>query len=309
MDEVAEVCGPGEERHRTRFMDLFCGMGSFTRAFIEVGARCVGACDIAPSCRKAYEHIYHIVPAADVRKMAIDPALPECDVLCAGFPCQPFSIAGKREGTSCDNGNLWRSVLDIAKRSRPLVLLLENVRGLMSIDDGRTFHHILEEFNFIGYRTTHVVLRATKFGLPQNRTRVFIVGLDRDWADSRGIEMDKEFAKVDDGHAQGCATLADFLSSPQIAVPYCGTITTHRTNKKYASHGTWNIVSTMDGGIYNISVEESLALQGFERDLDFGPGVSTTAKVKMIGNTIPTPFTRTLAAKCAEILARPPIKQ
>lgn len=140
---------------------------------------CVGHCELDSHADKSYRAIHDVsdkeVFYRDAR--TIDPAdLPDFDLLCAGFPCQPFSSAGKREGFSDSRGTLFFEVSRLAREKRPSYLLLENVPGLLSHDGGWTFSSILSALNDLGYRVEWQVLNSANFGVPQSRKRVFIIG-------------------------------------------------------------------------------------------------------------------------------------
>ena len=157
---------------------MFSGIGGFDLAMRNLGHETVGACEIDKYARSVYARQF---PGVAIWKNAtkIKPKeLPDFDILCAGFPCQSFSIAGKRRGFDDTRGSLFFEIARIAKEKRPSVLLLENVRGLLSHDKGKTFHTILATLDEIGYDVQWQVLNS-KFFVPQNRERIFIVGYSR----------------------------------------------------------------------------------------------------------------------------------
>lgn len=159
-----------------RFIDLFCGIGGFHQALARLGMECVFACDRDEACRRAYERNYGLLPASDV--LEVEPAsLPDFDVLCAGFPCQSFSKAGRRLGFRDDRGNLFFSICRIAEAKRPPYMILENVRNLASHDGGETWRTIRGSIRTLGYETYDdpLILNALDFGVPQNRERVIIL--------------------------------------------------------------------------------------------------------------------------------------
>ena len=145
------------------------------------GFECVGFCEIDPYAKRAYETLYDTKGERyfeDARN--IDPDdLPDIDLICAGFPCQSFSIAGKQRGFDDTRGTLFFEVARIAAAKRPALLFLENVRNLLSHDKGRTFETILEVLDDIGYDVSWTVLNSANFGVPQSRNRVFITGFLR----------------------------------------------------------------------------------------------------------------------------------
>ncbi len=137
--------------------------------------RCVWSCEIDRWCQAVYKYRWGEVEAGDAR--LVDPdTIPDFDLLCAGFPCQSFSIAGKGKGFKDTRGTLFYEISRIAEAKRPRLLLLENVKGLLSNDRGQTFLAVLQELGRIGYRCEWQVLNSKNHGVPQNRERVFVVG-------------------------------------------------------------------------------------------------------------------------------------
>ncbi len=180
-----------------RVVDLFCGIGGFRYAAESVAtaagvrARCVLSSDIDADCRKAYEANFGETPTGDICAIPAA-AVPAHDLLLAGFPCQPFSIIGRRQGFEDARGTLFFEIARIAQAKRPRAIVLENVKLLVGRDRGRTLTRILDVLRDLGYRVEWRVLNALDFGLPQKRERVFIVGLrpaaDFEWP-SGGIPM------------------------------------------------------------------------------------------------------------------------
>ena len=165
-----------------KYLDMYSGIGGFRSALDALGGfECVGFCEIDPYAKRAYETLYDTKGERyfeDARN--IDPDdLPDIDLICAGFPCQSFSIAGKQRGFDDTRGTLFFEVARIAAAKRPALLFLENVRNLLSHDKGRTFETILEVLDDIGYDVSWMVLNSANFGVPQSRNRVFITGFLR----------------------------------------------------------------------------------------------------------------------------------
>jgi DNA (cytosine-5)-methyltransferase 1 len=157
-----------------RMFDLFCGIGGFRHGLEPLGFKCVASCEINRYARKIYAGHYEEPEYADIGQVDAT-ALPDFDILCAGFPCQAFSIAGRRRGFDDDSGNLFFEIARIAKEKRPQTLLLENVKGLLNHDGGRTFGTILNTLYELGYDVEWQVING-KYFVPQSRERVFIVG-------------------------------------------------------------------------------------------------------------------------------------
>lgn len=166
----------GGSKKSFTFIDLFCGIGGFHEALTQLGGSCVLASDIDEKCKKIYEKNYKINPQGDIKDIDI-PSIPNFDVLCAGFPCQPFSKAGHQKGFDDDRGNLFFNICDIVKHHKPKYLLLENVRNLSTHDDGNTWNVIHKHILDMGYSTYDIpiILNVLHFNIPQNRERVIIM--------------------------------------------------------------------------------------------------------------------------------------
>jgi DNA (cytosine-5)-methyltransferase 1 len=165
-----------------RYIDLFCGLGAFHTSFDKASQdsdtqfECVYACDIDEGVRKVYQENYNFRPAGDIT--LVDPRhLPDFDVLCAGFPCQPFSIAGKKQAFDDEEkGNLFFNILEIIDAKNPQVLFLENVKNLQTVHEGETFARITEELKARDYMLSWKIIDSKNCGSPQSRHRIFIVG-------------------------------------------------------------------------------------------------------------------------------------
>lgn len=177
---VAALREPPERlRGLETFVDMFCGIGGFHLAASALGMRCVYACDVDAEARRAYEHNYGIRPEGDISLIRPE-AVPDHDLFCAGFPCQPFSIIGKRQGFEDIRGTLFFEIVRILTVKMPRAVLLENVKQLATNDKGRTIKRIVEALEELGYSVDWRILNALQFGLPQKRERVLIAGtLDR----------------------------------------------------------------------------------------------------------------------------------
>lgn len=154
------------------FVDMFSGIGGFHVAMAHRGGTCVFACDADPACRQMYEKNFGITCHPDIR--AVKPEdVPDHDVLCAGFPCQAFSNAGKKRSTQDERGKLFDYLMAIIRAKRPPVVLLENVKHIRTIDEGRVFEHVLRSLEDTGYHVEPQDLSPEDLGAPQLRPRVF----------------------------------------------------------------------------------------------------------------------------------------
>jgi DNA (cytosine-5)-methyltransferase 1 len=160
-----------------RFIDLFCGLGGFHLALERLGHKCVFACDNDVDLQKLYKRNFGILPKGDLRSVQAT-KIPSHDILCAGFPCQPFSKAGEQLGTKCKLwGDLFNAhVLRVIRRHKPTYLLMENVANLERHDGGRTWDYMREQLVELGYEVDAKVLSPHRFGVPQIRERLYIVG-------------------------------------------------------------------------------------------------------------------------------------
>jgi len=158
------------------FIDLFCGIGGFHQALEHLGGECVFASDIEQKCRTVYANNYNMPVAGDITEVPVED-IPECNVVCAGFPCQPFSKSGFQRGFDDDRGNLFFNICNIVKHHMPEYLILENVRNLASHDNGNTWNVIRAHIDDLGYHTyaTPTILNVLHFNIPQNRERVVIM--------------------------------------------------------------------------------------------------------------------------------------
>ena len=161
------------------FIDLFCGMGGFRIAFEKQGGKCVFSSDIDKYAQETYNMNFGEIPAGDITKIDAKD-IPNHDVLCAGFPCQPFSLAGRRLGFEDTRGTLFFEVARILKEKRPKAFFLENVRGLANHDGGKTLDVILTTLKEIGYSFKYEILNAKDFNVPQNRDRWYCIGVRND---------------------------------------------------------------------------------------------------------------------------------
>jgi DNA (cytosine-5)-methyltransferase 1 len=163
------------------FIDLFAGIGGFRIAFEELGGGCVFSSEWDKYCQKTYQVNFGEIPHGDITKIS-EKDVPDHDVLTAGFPCQAFSIAGKRGGFNDTRGTLFFDVARIIKEKRPKAFFLENVKGFANHDRGRTLATILNVLrNDLGYYVPEPqIMNAKNFGVPQNRERVFIAGFRND---------------------------------------------------------------------------------------------------------------------------------
>ena len=168
-----------------KFIDLFAGIGGI-RLGVEqackdngIKCKCVFSSEIDKFACQTYEANFHEKPSGDITKIK-EQDIPSFDMLCAGFPCQPFSIAGKQKGFEDTRGTMFFEIARIVKYHKPKIVFLENVKNLLMHDKGRTFAVIKQTLEDLGYFVNYKVLNAKDFGVPQNRERIYIVGFKKD---------------------------------------------------------------------------------------------------------------------------------
>lgn len=210
-----------------RFIDLFSGIGGmrlgFEQACQELGiySHCVLSSEIDKKAIETYNLNFCNIHHGDIREIS---QIPEFDFMLAGFPCQPFSYAGKQQGFGDTRGTLFFEIERILKTYHPRGFLLENVRGLTTHDHGRTFQTIIQSLQNIGYGITYRLLNSSNFGLPQNRVRIYIIGLleqqpslkirsDRGAIDSHTFKKQIDQMNLFDQNPNQIKTVKDILES------------------------------------------------------------------------------------------------
>jgi len=167
---------PNITKKGLRFVDLFAGLGGFHAALSKLGHRCVMASEIDPDLQRFYELNHGLRPLGDIRGIQVD-EMPDHEILCAGFPCQPYSKAGSQQGLECSKwGDLIKQVFRILDAKRPRFIILENVPNLVRHADGATWDYIRRELRALNYAVEERRFSPHQFGIPQVRERSFIVG-------------------------------------------------------------------------------------------------------------------------------------
>jgi DNA (cytosine-5)-methyltransferase 1 len=294
-----------------RFIDLFCGIGGFHSAARSLGLTGVFASDIDEECRRAYKFNYGLAPEGDIRE--IEPSeIPDHDLLCAGFPCQPFSIIGDQAGFADARGTLFFEILRILEAKRPPMVVLENVRQLVSHDKGRTIARILESLRSLGYWTDYRILNALNFGLPQKRERVIIVALDVDpgvfpWP-TTSMPMkplnqilepnpDRKFyasKRIRDSR------LAKHTAKHHPAIWHenkAGNVSSHPFSCALRAGASYNYL--LVNGERRLTPREMLRLQGFDDSFEIVCNDSQTRK--QAGNSVPVPIVRAIIERVIDV--------
>ncbi len=163
------------------FIDLFSGIGGFHIALSKLGHKCLLASDINKYANEVYKKNHKLTPREDITKIPLD-EIPDHDIVCAGFPCQPFSNAGEKKGFNDTRGTLFHNIANILEHKKPKYIILENVKHLVKHDKGNTYKVIKEKLNELGYALPKkdVILSPHLFGIPQRRERIYILGIRKD---------------------------------------------------------------------------------------------------------------------------------
>ena len=261
-----------------KYIDLFCGMGSFHYSFKKLGFKCVMACDIYQPAKKNYKINYDMDILGDI--VTIDPSTIESyDILCAGFPCQPFSQAGYHKGFKDSRGTMFSQVMKFVEKNSPKIVILENVRALLNHDGGKSFSKIKNDLEGQGYIVLHKVLKCSDYGIPQMRKRLFIVGFKH-----VDVEQSNFFNLTD---YEKTTTLTQYLGK-NFKKNTAYTIRCGGRRSPINDRHNWDGYWIDDNTEYRLTIEDGLKLQGFN---DYNLGGTKAHKWKMLGNTIPTIFT------------------
>ena len=284
-----------------KFLDLFAGIGGFRLGMESSGHECIGFCEIDKFARASYKAIHNTegeIELHDITTVTDDEvrAIGHVDVICGGFPCQAFSIAGARRGFEDTRGTLFFEIARFASILEPKYLFLENVKGLLNHDRGNTFKTILGALDGLGYDVEWQVLNSKNFSVPQNRERVFIIGHLRGKR-TRNVfpigreseQSDRQQSKIEivgnaknpNGTSQGTGSVVydsngligtlcarDYKEPKQVAIPV---LTPDRANKR------------QNGRRFKTDGEPMFTLTAQDRH-----GVVVEKKVKQVGNLIAT---------------------
>lgn len=293
---------------KLKFIDLFAGIGGIRLAFEDLHTECVFSSEWDKFAQKTYEANFGEVPEGDITEID-EKDIPQHDILLGGFPCQPFSKIGKREGfKNATQGTLFFDIVRILEHHKPKAFLLENVTGILSDDNGKTIQVIMGALDELGYDVDYQILNAADFGLAQNRRRVFFVGFLKELNikfeyptgnSEKKVPISDILEKEIDGyeiseHLQKSYLFKKDDGKPQI-VDADSNIQVNTLVASY--HKIQRVTGTFvkDGktGLRLLSKNECLKLQGFP--LDFDIPVSRTQMYRQLGNSVSVPVVRAIA--------------
>ena len=322
------------------FVDLFAGIGGFRLAMQNCGGQCIFSSEWDSAAKQTYFENYGEVPFGDITKEEIKSLIPEnFDVLCAGFPCQAFSIAGYRKGFDDVRGTLFFDVADILDRYRPKAFYLENVKNLQSHDNGRTFDKIYRKLTQeLKYAVDYRVMNPCDYAnVPQNRERIFIVGIDPEQVDITDyLNEQGEFRFPFPGPVDLTRTIHDIINEEadderlfyrpghiyydRLNEAITNEDTVYQWRRVYVRENKSNMCPTLTAnmgegghnvpiiltplGIRKFTPEECLGFQGFpvEQGFRYPTTIAQSKKYKQAGNSVTEPLIERVAAEIITIL-------
>lgn len=288
FDQAIDVLTRSAQNHSNKhftFIDLFAGIGGFHLAAKQNGGECLMACEIDQAAKQTYLANHEVTNfVEDITKIEIK-NIPSHDLLCAGFPCQPFSQAGFKKGFNDIRGTLFFYIAEIIRVKKPKAFFLENVRHLLNHDDGKTLAKIKQVLEELGYSCFYKVVKASDFGLPQYRPRLFIVGFK-----NKNIKF--EFPEK----IPLTTTMSDIFGKPcSRSIGF--TLRVGGRGSKIDDRRNWDRY-LVDGMEYKIQTIDGLKMMGFPADFKFP--VSKTQSMKQLGNSVAVPA----ISKTIEAIAR-----
>lgn len=295
------------ENKKHKFIDLFAGIGGFHLALHSLGAQCVFASEIDKRARETYEaNFKNISPdlfkegnfnddIASIKEDEILEKIPDMDIVCGGFPCQPFSQAGFKKGFEDDRGNLFFNIAKIVELKKPKAFFLENVRHLENHDNGRTFKTIqsIMEDN-LGYSFYKKIIKASDFGLPQHRPRVFLVGFQNDIFKNN----QKEEFKFPEPKKKLDFTMSDVFNG-ECTRDIGLTLRVGGRGSPIDDRRNWDGY-IVNGTVKRLTPKEAKIMQGFPPDFIFP--VTNTQAMKQLGNSVAVPVVKEIAVRILEYI-------
>ena len=282
-----------EMDQQLRIADVFCGIGSFHIAGEELGMRCVWACDNDVHAKRVYSLNYGIMPDDDIKKIDLL-TIPDHDIMCAGFPCQPFSRMGNKRGSNEDRGRIVDYAIDILALKRPRAAVFENVRGFLSSNGGEDFKRFQSMVQAAGYSVQHQMLKCEDFGIPQTRHRVFIVCLRDGYPEGFKFPLPMT----------GCPTLSEYLGL-NFVKRMSNTVRCSGRKSGVDNGKNWSAYRLQDGSVIEYTLDQVTRLQGFPPDFQWGT-TPDSQRWRCLGNTIPTCLSRVILQSVKDhLLAHP----
>ena len=309
---------PSVANPKFTFIDLFAGIGGFRIALQSLGGKCVFSSEWDANAQKTYFYNFGEIPYGDITKESIKNCIPDgFDVLCAGFPCQAFSMAGKHMGFDEDTrGTLFFDVAEIIKRKRPKAVFLENVKNLYTHDNGKTFAVIKATLEELGYVVYHKVMNSMEYAnVPQNRERIFIVCFDpnqvknhHQFSFPERTELTHTIHDCIDPEINDKALFygAKFIHYEELKRDMVSMDTIYQWRRQYVRENKSNVCPTLTAnmgtgghnvpliltkyGIRKLSPKECINFQGYPKEYQFPTSIANSAKYKQAGNSVVVPL-------------------
>ena len=296
--EIEEVPFQPIKKPKFTFIDLFAGIGGFRIAMQNLGGECVFSSEWDEQAQRTYYANYGEVPFGDITKESTKSFIPEgFDVLCAGFPCQAFSLAGKRLGFAETRGTLFFDVAEILRRRQPKAIFLENVKGLAIHDGGKTLKVILNTLDEVGYVVPDPkIVNAMFFGVPQHRERIYIVGFRKDLGITKEDFIYPEQKEVTK-HWIDIREEKPVPAKYYLSTQYMTTLIEHKARHEAKGHGFgYEIIP--DDGIANAIVvggmgrERNLVIDKRQKDLTPTTNIKGTVNTDGVRRMTPREWAR-----------------
>ena len=308
---------PSAANPKFTFIDLFAGIGGFRIALQSLGGKCVFSSEWDANAQKTYFYNFGEIPYGDITKESIKNCIPDgFDVLCAGFPCQAFSIAGYRKGFEDTRGTLFFDVAEIIKRKHPKAVFLENVKNLYTHDNGKTFAVIKATLEELGYVVYHKVMNSMEYAnVPQNRERIFIVCFDpkqvknhHQFLFPHKTELTHTIHDCIDPEINDKALFygAKFIHYEELKRDMVSMDTIYQWRRQYVRENKSNVCPTLTAnmgtgghnvpliltkyGIRKLSPKECINFQGYPKEYQFPTSIANSAKYKQAGNSVVVPL-------------------
>ncbi len=321
---------PFSQKNETTFtfIDLFAGIGGFRLAMQDIGGKCVYSSEWDEDAKKTYYHNFGEIPLGDITKQEVKNYIPQkFDILCAGFPCQAFSIAGYQRGFNDTRGTLFFDIATIIRDHQPKVFFLENVKNLKNHDKGRTFAVIEKTLQDFGYIVFSKILNTMEYAnIPQNRERIFIVGFDSEQVPNytkftfpskqpltRTIHDCIDYSETD----ESLFYREDFRYYPFLKEMMTDNNTVYQWRRQYVRQNQSNVCPTLTAnmgtgghnvpliitpnGFRKLTPKECLNFQGFPEQYSF-PNIAKSKCYKQAGNSVTVPLIRMVAQQIIDLL-------
>ncbi len=329
-----DVPFPPPEKPKFTFIDLFAGIGGFRIALQELGGKCVFSSEIDSNAKKTYEANYGEVPFGDIRQFTdvgisdkvLSERIPDHTVLTGGFPCQAFSIAGKRGGFSDTRGTLFFDIARIIKAKNPQCVFLENVKNLQTHDNRNTYSTIKNTLEKLGYHVREQVLNSMEYGdVPQNRERMYIVGFKdfnayKSFEFPDAVKLEHSVRDLLEHNVENKYYYNDKPLFARIVSGITSMETVYQWRRKYVRANKKGVCPTLTAnmgtgghnvpiikdkhGIRKLTPLECVRMQGFPPSFIFPKSSPDSALYKQAGNSVSVPVVSRIACNILKAMEK-----